>query len=272
MTEKHLIVLDLDGTLLTKNQTISPRTKQVLHHLKEAGHEIMIATGRPFRASQLYYKELGLTTPIVNFNGAYVHHPLVSSWEVSHTPFDHKVALDIVDACHDFQFHNIIAEIQDDLYFHYDDEKLKDIFHLGNPTVITGDLRKSMLNSPTSMLIHTDEQNMSEIRKHLTDIHAQVINHRGWAAPFHVIEIVKNGLNKAIGIQKVANYLNISKENIIAFGDEDNDLEMIEYAGIGVAMGNAIPQLKNLANQITLTNEEDGIAHFLEDKFNVKLA
>ena len=63
MTEKHLIVLDLDGTLLTDNKTISSRTKKTLLKLKEDGHEVMIATGRPFRSSELYYRELGLTTP-----------------------------------------------------------------------------------------------------------------------------------------------------------------------------------------------------------------
>ena len=107
---------------------------------------------------------------------------------------------------------------------------------------------------------------------HLAEVHAEVVNQRSWTAPFHVIEIVKNGLNKAVGIQKVANYLNIPKDRIIAFGDEDNDLEMIDYAGTGVAMGNAISPLKTIANAITLSNEEDGIAIFLEDKFNLKLA
>ena len=87
-----------------------------------------------------------------------------------------------------------------------------------------------------------------------------------------MIEIVKSGLNKAVGIQKVANYLNIPKDRIVAFGDEDNDLEMIDYAGTGVAMGNAISPLKTIANAITLSNEEDGIAIFLEEKFNLKLA
>lgn len=75
--KQHLIVLDLDGTLLTDNHTISPKTKQTLMKAKEAGHLIMIATGRPFRASNIYYQELGLTTPIVNFNGAYIHHPKI---------------------------------------------------------------------------------------------------------------------------------------------------------------------------------------------------
>ena len=78
--EKHLIVLDLDGTLLTDQKTISKRTKNTLLKAKENGHEVMIATGRPYRASEVYYKELSLSTPIVNFNGAFVHHPLDNKW------------------------------------------------------------------------------------------------------------------------------------------------------------------------------------------------
>lgn len=272
MADKHLIVLDLDGTLLNNEKQISSRTKQVLTKLKEDGHQIMIATGRPYRASELYYRQLGLTTPIVNFNGAFVHHPLQTSWGMYHSPLDINVAKDIVEACDEFDYHNIIAEVRDDVYFHYHDEKLIDLLKMGNPKVTTGDLRNFLEHSPTSMLIHAEEHQVTEIREHLTSVHAEVIDHRSWAAPFHVIEIVKSGLNKAVGIQKVSNYLDIPKERIIAFGDEDNDLEMIDYAGTGVAMGNAISELKSLANITTLTNEEDGIAVFLEDKFNIRLA
>lgn len=272
MTEKHLICLDLDGTLLTDEKNISPRSKSILTHLKNAGHEVMIATGRPYRSSEIYYHELGLHTPIVNFNGAFVHHPRNNSWGIYHTPMDISVAKEIVDACDNFRYHNIIAEVRDDIYFHYHDEKLIDIFKMGNPRVTTGDLRNFLEDSPTSMLIHTEAQHVAEIRKHLSDVHAEVIDHRRWADPFHVIEIVKSGLNKAVGIQKVAKSLGIPREQIIAFGDEDNDLEMLDYAGTGVAMGNAISQLKGIANVTTLSNQEDGIAVFLEEKFNIKTA
>ncbi|KON68141.1 phosphatase [Peribacillus butanolivorans] len=270
MNEKHLIVLDLDGTLLTDNKTISPRTKQTLLKLKENGHEVMIATGRPFRSSELYYRELGLTTPIVNFNGAFVHHPLQTSWGVYHSPLDISVAKDIVEACDQFEYHNIIAEVRDEVYVHYHDEKLMDMFNVGNPIMKTGDLRNFLEDSPTSMLIHTDSQHVGQIRQHLSDVHAELVDHRRWAEPFHIIEIIKSGLSKAVGLQRVSNYLDIPKDRIIAFGDEDNDLEMLDYAGTGVAMGNAISPVKTVANTMTLTNEEDGIAVFLEEKFNLK--
>lgn len=271
MPEKHLIALDLDGTLLKDDKTISDKNKKVLRKAREEGHIVMIATGRPFRSSEMYYKELDLDTPIVNFNGAFVHHPRNHNWGIHHSPLSIDVAKDIVEALDSFQFHNIIAEVVDDVYFHYHDEKLIDIFNLGAPSITTGDLRRFLKQSPTSMLIHTEEDQLDKIRKHLSEVHAEVIDHRSWAAPWHVIEIVKYGLNKAVGLKKAADYFNIPAERIIAFGDEDNDLDMLEFAGKGIAMGNGISAVKNIANDITLSNEEDGVGAYLSDVLNLKI-
>ncbi len=265
MAEKHLIALDLDGTLLKDDKTISIRNKEIIQKAKSEGHIVMIATGRPYRSSEMYYRELELDTPIVNFNGAFTHHPRNHSWGFYHEPLDVKVAKDIVEACRDFQFHNIIAEVMDDVYFHYHDEKLLDIFGLGKPRITTGDLANYLTDSPTSLLIHTEEDQLTKIRDHLSEVHAEVIEQRSWAAPWHVIEIIKSGLHKAIGLKKVADYYNIPAERIVAFGDEDNDLEMLDYAGHGIAMGNAIDQVKNIANEVTLSNEENGVGEYLAD-------
>ncbi|HWO75054.1 MAG TPA: Cof-type HAD-IIB family hydrolase [Bacillus sp. (in: firmicutes)] len=264
MKDKHLIALDLDGTLLRDDKTISPYTKDIIHKVKEQGHQVMISTGRPFRSSEMYYHELELNTPIVNFNGAFIHHPLDHTFEEIHSPMDLEVVKEIVSTCHTYNFHNIIAEVKDEVYIHYHDEKLLEIFSLGNPKTTSGDLREFLKQAPTSLLIHAEEEDVDIIRKHLSDVHAEVIDHRKWGAPFHVIEMVKYGLNKAVGVKKVADYLGIQTEHIIAFGDEDNDIEMLEFAGVGVAMANAIDKVKSVANEITLSNEEDGIGKFLE--------
>lgn len=271
MAEKHLIALDLDGTLLKDDKTISGKTKEILNKAKAEGHIVMIATGRPYRSSEMYYHELELDTPIVNFNGAFTHHPRDPKWGFYHEPLDVKVAKDIVEACRSFQFHNIIAEVMDDVYFHYHDEKLLDIFNFGNPKITTGDLADYLKDSPTSLLIHTEENQLKTIRDHLSEVHAEVVDHRSWAAPWHVVEIIKVGLNKAVGLKKAADYFRIPAERIIAFGDEDNDLEMLEYAGHGIAMGNAIDKVKNIANDVTLTNEEDGVGQYLAELLNLKI-
>ncbi|MED3661811.1 Cof-type HAD-IIB family hydrolase [Ureibacillus sp. FSL K6-8385] len=267
--KQHLIVLDLDGTLLTDQHTISPKTKQTLMKAKEAGHQIMIATGRPFRASNIYYQELGLTTPIVNFNGAYIHHPRNPSWQAIHSPIDMKVVHDVIDSVDKYQYENLIAEVIDDVYIHVEDKSMMDIFRMGNPKVTIGNLRGNLSENPTSLLIHADEQNVPLVRKHLQEVHAELIEHRRWGAPFNIVEVVRKGLNKAVGVSLVAKYLGIPRERIIAFGDEDNDLEMIDYAGIGVAMGNGISKLKSIADEVTGTNNEDGIADFLMDRLKL---
>jgi len=270
MTEKHLIALDLDGTLLKNDKTISPLTKKVIEKAKEAGHIVMIATGRPYRASEAIYKELNLDTPIVNFNGAFIHHPHSKEWGIYHSPLDITTVKEIVEACDNFDYHNIVAEVIDDIYFHYHDDKLLDIFSLGNPKMTTGNLLEFLEAPPTCLLIHAEEKDVVRIRKHLSDVHADLIDHRRWGDPYHIIEIVRTGLSKAVGLQKVSDYYNIPQKNIIAFGDEDNDFEMIEYAGVGVAMGNGLQELKSRANHITSTNEEDGIAVFLNDYLDLK--
>lgn len=268
--KQHLIVLDLDGTLLTDQKVISDKTKSTLNKALEQGHQVMIATGRPYRSSEVYYKELGLNTPIVNFNGAFVHHPADSSWGTHHTPISLDVVHEVVESMHQFDFYNIVAEVLDDVYVHHHDEKLMNIFSFGEPAITTGDLRSYLKVDPTSMLIHAPVEKVPLIHDHLSSVHAEVIDHRRWGAPWHVIEIVKSGLSKAVGLDRVSKSLGISRENIIAFGDEDNDLEMIDFAGIGVAMGNAIDPLKNIANEVTLTNNEDGIAELLIDRLNLK--
>ena len=113
--KQHLIVLDLDGTLLTDDKIISHKTKMTLQKAKDEGHQVMIATGRPFRASEVYYKELSLTTPIVNFNGAYVHHPRNPMWQAIHSPISMHVVHEVVESVHKYEYKNLIAEVLDDV-------------------------------------------------------------------------------------------------------------------------------------------------------------
>ncbi|MFJ7932872.1 Cof-type HAD-IIB family hydrolase [Sporosarcina sp. NPDC096371] len=265
----HLIVLDLDGTLLTDEKIISAKTAHTLKIAEEQGHHVMIATGRPYRASEVYYRQLGLKTPIVNFNGAFVHHPGNASWKTIHETISLPVVNEVIDAMQQFPIQNIVAEVMDDVYMHYHDEKLLDIFGFGNPQILQGDIRQSLQMNPTSLLIQAEEQSVDTIRRHLADVHAEVIDHRRWGAPWHVIEIIRHGLHKAVGISHVAKWMDIPQERIIAFGDEDNDLEMIDYAGVGVAMGNAIDRLKSIANEVTDTNNEDGIAKVLRERLHL---
>ncbi|AHL70939.1 Cof-type HAD-IIB family hydrolase [Bacillus altitudinis MN12] len=268
-TKPYLIALDLDGTLLKDDKTISAHTLDVIQKVKDSGHHVCISTGRPFRSSSPYYQQLQLDSPIVNFNGAFVHHPLDEKWGRFHTSLDLQVVKQLVDISEEYKVHNVLAEVLDDLYFHYHDEKLIDIFNMNANKVTVGDLRNNLGENVTSVLIHAKEEDVGAIRSYLTDVHAEVIDHRRWAAPWHVIEIIKTGMNKAVGLQKISDYYGVPQERIVAFGDEDNDLEMLEFAGCGVAMGNGIDAVKRVSNEVTDTNEQDGIAKFLTNYFSL---
>lgn len=278
MKSRHLIALDLDGTLLTDEKTISDQTKQVVLEAKEAGHIVVIATGRPHRASIQYYEALGLETPMINFNGALVHHPNDPNWKISHTPLPVDTALKIVDSCHEVNVRNILAEIQDKVFLDQYDEAILDIFRSSLPESMQedepfyiGNLKRKLQDDPTSLLIHPNMETIEDLRAELNSQHAELIEHRNWGAPWNIVEIVRKGINKAVGLKQLSEYFQIPREHIIAFGDEDNDLEMIEYAGVGVAMGNAIDDLKTLSNNVTLTNEQDGIGLFLADYLGLKI-
>ncbi|EHJ06674.1 Cof-type HAD-IIB family hydrolase [Staphylococcus simiae] len=269
--QPHLICLDLDGTLLNDNKEISNYTKQVLNELQQRGHYIMIATGRPYRASQIYYHELNLTTPIVNFNGAYVHHPKDKTFNTVHEILDLNVARNIIQGLQQYQVSNIIAEVKDYVFINNHDPRLFEGFSMGNPRIQTGNLLVQLNESPTSLLIEAEEDKIPEIKEMLTHIYANHIEHRRWGAPFPVIEIVKRGINKARGIEQARQFLNVDAEHIIAFGDEDNDTEMIEYARYGVAMDNGLTELKEVANNVTYSNNDDGIGRYLNDFFNLNM-
>lgn len=266
-TKRHLIALDLDGTLLTDEKTITERSKHVIKKAQEAGHIVVIATGRPHRASLTYYEELNLDTPMINFNGAYLHHPIDKKWEALHSPLARRTALAVIESCYQLGVHNIMAEVLGNIYIDRYDEEFMEIFHISresNP-IRVGNLKNQLVDDPTSLIVHPKEEQVEKLREALDRDHASVIEHRHWGAPWHMIEVVRKGMNKGVAVDRIARYYHIEPENVIAFGDEDNDLEMIDYAGIGVAMENAANHLKKVSNHVTATNEADGVAIFLED-------
>lgn len=261
----------MDGTLLTDEKHITDKTAQAIQKAKAAGHAVMIATGRPYRATEFYYQQLGLSTPVVNFNGAFVHHPLDNSMASIHKTLSLSTVKEVMDTMQKFPWNNMVAEVKDDVYVHYHDELVLDNFKMGKPVVTTGDIQQYLQVNPTSLLIQANESDVETIQSHLKQIHAEVVGNRAWNSPWgHVIEVFPSGLSKAAGLAHVSKWLDIPKERIIAFGDEHNDLEMIDYAGVGIAMSNGIDELKSIADDITTySNNEDGIADMLMKRLDL---
>lgn len=272
MNERYLIAIDLDGTLLNDRNQISTYSQLVIQKLIELGHHVVIATGRSNRMSILYYDQLGLQTPLINSNGAVIHHPRDKNWGVFHYPLDMQTAKDIMEISYELESENLLAAIYDHVLVERFNQHIVDFYRSGSDSgkIKIGPLKDKLKEEPTLMLVYPNESQLDKLTRYLNDIHAETIDHRNWGHPFHIIEIMNKSMNKAVAVKRVADYYGVPRERIMAFGDETNDLHMLEFAGIGVAMENGVDEAKNVADQITKSNVEDGVAVFLADYFNLK--
>lgn len=267
METRKLIITDLDGTALENWETLNPKTKEALIAAKEAGHIVVIATGRPARASLHFYEELGLDTPIINFNGAYIHHPKDDSFEDIVAQIPTEVIITLFDSELKNYIVNAFCEYKDHLYVLNQGDTVRDWFHIETCTSVKfGPFKETLDEHPNGFLLEAKPGYEQKVMEFLRTNYSDLVTCRNWDGDNkNIIEVFKNDTNKATAIEKLATYFNIEQKDIIAFGDGDNDIEMLTYAGVGVAMENAIDKLKEVANHVTKTNKESGVAHYIHE-------
>lgn len=265
MGKYKLLAIDIDGTLIKSDQTISPRTRTVLIHAQEQGVQVVITTGRPTFGAAPFADELRLAdfgSHVISFNGSEIH-----NWATKE--LIHSVLLDkdikpyIYDCAKQKGFQilayvgqNVVAEDPNNEYVRFSSTRNKmPIRTVQNFLTDTDNEQPKFLIVGDPEPLHALELEMAANLKGKAEVYR--------SEPFF-LEIVPYGIDKATGLSVLCTKLGISKDNIIAFGDGFNDVSMIEYAGVGVAMGNAQQILKNRADYITQSNEEDGIAIFLD--------
>lgn len=264
--QNHLIALDLDGTTLTSAGTVTPYTKRVLQAANAAGHVVAIVSGRPYRMCTTIYDELGLTSPMINFNGALGSIPH-QHWQGEYTEtIDPHIALAIEDAKEELNLQIVSIEskfrcLVDQLNYEVDE-----FFPLATrPEQL---LRaENIQNDPLSiMLIAANQKTKDATVAALEDRFGDQIHVGVWGGPRPILELSRRGVSKTTGIKHLMTTYHIPREAVIAFGDEHNDAEMLSFAGHGVAMQNATPQIKAVADAITpMDNDHDGMAHYLAD-------
>ncbi|APH05420.1 Cof-type HAD-IIB family hydrolase [Bacillus weihaiensis] len=242
-----VIFFDIDGTILNHDKEIPDSTRVAIGKLKEKGHHVAIATGRaPFMFEDLR-EELDIHS-YVSFNGQYV----VFEGEVIYENPLNKDTLASLLTYADKEKHPLVFLSEEDMmattgihpYIEQSMGSLKFSHPLKN--------RDYYLEKDIFQTLLFCEDGIEERYKRYEDLRF---------IRWHKVstDILPVGGSKAEGIKQLAMRLGIKKENIYAFGDGLNDLEMIEYVGTGVAMGNAVNQLKDLANFVTKPVDEDGI-------------
>ncbi|NLK07405.1 MAG: HAD family hydrolase [Firmicutes bacterium] len=255
---RKLIALDVDGTLLDSTHQILPSTKRALRQLASQGHVILLATARPPRSTANIAKQLGMPDALfIALNGA----TIVCSGEIitEHSIQRHAVQLLVKETRHRQLHANLMADwnwfIEDDSPWCQKEAEIVGI----SPTKVA-DLTDLNLPSAQKILIIGDVKDISAFYDWAL---AETLPISVSLSKPNYCEIVQQGVSKAHALLEAGKMLGIPPADIIAFGDGDNDKELVEVAGIGVAMGNSMPTVIEAADFVTKTNDNDGIYHAL---------
>lgn len=268
MNKPYLIAIDLDGTLLTNRRKISLANKRYLRKLEKEGNIVVLASGRPSRALLYFQKEIGLHSPLICYNGAYCFHPYDSNFKKTAYNFPLDIVKQIYKEIGPDIYSNIMCETDDEIWLLKEDEGLNSFFWHENMDIHYGDLDKTLNQDPWTMIIQLKNRDNDE------KIIKAVTRHEGfslrfwWNSPY--AEIFHLNTSKASCIERIREYYDIPKENVIAIGDADNDIEMIQSAGFGIAMINGTEKVKALANLISKKdNNHSGVSKALKAAFKI---
>ncbi len=263
--DKKIIFLDLDGTLTNDEKKITPKTKEALMDIQKRGHIVALASGRPTPGMEFIAKELELEKYggyVMSFNGG-----KIIDWKTKETVFentlDRKYLPDLIRYARQNNLGLItydnkqgLVATRVDPYVMLETVKINRI-----PAFLT-DVVKYVDYNPNKCLYTVDPEISEYHEKRLAQKFGDVLS--VYRSTDYFIEIVPKGIDKAASIKVLIDKLNIPHENTIACGDGFNDLSMIKYAAVGVAMENAVDAVKESADYITASNNDDGIAEVVE--------
>ncbi|MGM3173811.1 MULTISPECIES: sugar-phosphatase [Dickeya] len=261
-----LIAIDMDGTLLTPENRISPAVKQAVAAAREKGVYVALATGRPFIGVERYLRELQLQHEghyCITNNGALVQRTsdgeCVAQTTLSFDDYRYFEALsrELGVHLHALDFNYLYTANKDISAYTVHEAHLT-----GMPLKYrTVEEMDSQLRFPKVMMIDEPQRLDAAIAGiPQADFSRYTIMK---SAPFY-LEILDKRVNKGEGVKMLAQHLGLERDEVMALGDQENDLAMIEFAGLGVAMGNAIESVKAISQFVTRDNSEDGVAYAIE--------
>ncbi|WP_346907008.1 Cof-type HAD-IIB family hydrolase [Faecalicatena orotica] len=264
--EYQMLVLDLDGTLTNSEKKITPPTKKALIEIQEEGKKVVLASGRPINgvlplAEELELKKYG--SYILSFNGA-----RITRCSDGQLLYNRTLPRDVLKPVYDitcsypgldiitYEGPDIISGIACNEYTEKES-------YINKMPVVHMDDFTGHLTFPVNKLLITGnpaviEEAMEDLKKRF---HKLLNIYR--SEPYF-LEIMPQNIDKAYSLQKLLSSLGLTADQMICCGDGYNDLSMIEYAGLGVAMENAQPIVKDSADFITRSNDEDGILYVIE--------
>jgi 5-amino-6-(5-phospho-D-ribitylamino)uracil phosphatase len=271
---KHLISLDLDGSLLNKKGDLSDKTIKVLNLLKNQGHFIVLATGRPFTGAYPKYFEIGLDTPLVTDNGGSIENPRDLNFAKQRTYIPTKIMHELFSFSKSFILSSFFS-IDEIVYAYHYDKKLEEFFSGIHSDRVIDDEFTNFNVEPTGLMffIHYDKQQMFE---NFIDVNfGHTLSYRLWDLSedlgHAVYEVYLKHVSKASAIKYIKEHYELSDYKWLAIGDGVNDQEMIKEADFGVAMINSVPELKVICKDVTIDDHDhEGVANYLINYFDLK--
>ena len=260
-----LVANDLDDTLLTDDRRITAATKAALTEAASRGTVITLATGRMYASASAVARELGINVPLITYQGALVKNALVGK-VLYERNLPEAIALDLLDYCLQNELH-LQGYVDDRLYAREDNDKIKAYCELSKiPYTIAPDFERIIRQPQTKMLIIDEPDKLDIIADELRAKY-RAGAHITKSKP-HFLEIMHPEGTKGHALRFLAEYYGCSLAETIAIGDSWNDHDMIEVAGLGVAMANAVDSLKQVADYVTDSNNDDGVKAVI-DRFIV---
>ncbi len=281
-----LATIDLDGTMLNQYGVVTQKTKEAIERAQQMGIEVVIASGRPIDSIKTIAKEIKSEKYFISGNGAIIY-DIANDEIIYENTLKKQKVLDIIKICEENSiYYNIYTEreiLAKSLQYnvlYYNKENLnkeeKDKTHIN----IMDDVYNYILNRNEKILKITVCDNTQSIfnsimrkLKEIDDIEVLEVSHMSRKMirqgteevpiEYFYTEISAKNVDKWNAIEVLKEKLKISKEEIIAIGDNMNDEKMIENAGLGIAMGQSSPHIKEIANKITESNFNDGVADIL---------
>lgn len=267
MKEKAL-VLDIDGTLTNSKKEITSVTKQAIQDLMTRGHKVILASGRPTPGMRRYEEELELEKYggyLLSFNGA-----RVVECRTGEVVYQKLLPLTLVPGFYGFAKRNgcgLITYLGSQVISAFSPDKYVEIEARinGLPVRVVPDFPNFVDFDINKCLMTAEPERAEELEKELKEKYGHVASI--YRSEPYFIEIMPQDVDKATSLDRMLSAIGVKREDTVCCGDGFNDISMIKYAGVGVAMGNAQQAVKDAADYITAANDEDGLVQVIEKFF-----
>ncbi len=255
---KYLIISDLDGTLINSRQFISDKNLNAIKYFTDQGGSFAIATGRAIQNIRPYIKNLELNGPCILYNGAAVYN--FRHEKLLQAEFLQKYMLvDYINYCLN-TYEQMAVEIftPEGMYIVSPEQNIDPYVERENMSYSRADLKEVLEHDLLKLMLYDKHDTLKEARKafanfSLADKFDNVFSHECY------FEVLKKGVSKGSALQGLRQHKEYRDKNIVCVGDYDNDIEMIRYADLGLAVENARACVKQAADRVTVSNDKDAL-------------